>query len=31
MVAAGGAEEDFLVFKTEQILSPELTCEESGG
>ena len=31
LVAAGGAEEDYLRFKTAQILSPEIICEESGG
>ncbi len=30
LVAAGGAEEDYLRFKTAQILSPELICQESG-
>jgi hypothetical protein len=28
LVAAGGAEEDYLLFKTQQVLSPELTCSE---
>ena len=30
LVAAGGAEEDYLRFKTMQVLSPELICQESG-
>ena len=31
LVAAGGTEEDFLIYKTKQILSPEIICRESGG
>lgn len=31
LVAAGGAEEDYLKFKTAQVLSPELICQESEG
>ncbi|MBD5149434.1 MAG: serine hydrolase [Oscillibacter sp.] len=31
LVAAGGTEEDFLIYKTKQILSPEIMCEESEG
>ena len=31
LVAAGGAEEDYLKFKTAQVLSPELVCRESEG
>ena len=30
LMAAGGTEEDFLRYKTLQILSPELVCEEEG-
>lgn len=29
MVAAGGTEEDYLLFKTRQVLSPELICSVS--
>ena len=31
LVAAGGTEEDFLIYKTKQILSPEIICKESEG
>ena len=31
LVAAGGTEEDFLIYKTKQILSPEIICRESEG
>ncbi|MBD5162488.1 MAG: serine hydrolase [Oscillibacter sp.] len=31
LVAAGGTEEDFLLFKTRQILAPEIICEDSEG
>lgn len=31
LMAAGGTEEDFLLFKTRQILSPELVCVEERG
>ena len=31
LVAAGGTEEDFLIYKTKQILSPEIICKASGG
>ena len=30
LLAAGGAEEDYLRFKTRQVLSPELDCAEEG-
>lgn len=30
LVAAGGAEEDFLRYKTLQVLSPEIVCQEIG-
>lgn len=30
LVAAGGTEEDFLRYKTLQVLSPEVICEEEG-
>ena len=29
LVAAGGTEEDYLLFKTLQVLSPEIVCKES--
>ena len=29
LVAAGGAEEDFLMYKTLQVLSPEVVCRDS--
>lgn len=31
LVAAGGTEEDYLRFKTAQVLSPEIVCKESKG
>lgn len=30
LVAAGGAEEDFLRYKTLQVLSPEIVCRDAG-
>lgn len=30
LVAAGGAEEDFLRYKTLQVLSPEIVCQDAG-
>ena len=30
LVAAGGAEEDFLRYKTLQVLSPEILCQDAG-
>lgn len=30
LVAAGGAEEDFLRYKTLQVLSPEIICQDTG-